>query len=254
MQLTEVLKRAGELYSHHYSDSELLGWCWELTNEIADKYKKLYGAVEWSVPEGAGDGEAETLPSDFQLPPGILWEDVEAVYADGQKLRKVDARSLFRAYAGKRVRLVYRIRPEPYDNPVLVGEFEITGETIKIPAVMQFAIGDRINIWRGDETKKAQYRVFAFDPETYAYTLDREIDKTGTGEYHVQRELDAVTPVPPPHDRMYIDYVLAKICYYQNDLEGYNKHMSMVNAHMSDYAYWYKQTNPIRETRFLHKW
>lgn len=255
MKLTEVLKRAGELYPHNYGDEELLGWCWELTNEIADKYKKLYGVVEWEAP----DKESQT--AEFVLPPGILWEDVDAVYVDGRKAAKVDARSFQQEYAGKNVKLVYRIRPELYGNPVIseeaAGEFNVDGKCITIPAAVQFSPGDRLEIWRGDvdsSAEKPQYRVFDFAPETYTYTLDVAVDTSGTGLYHVQRILDAATPVPPPFDMMYIDYVLAKICYYQNDLEGYNKHMSMVNGHMNDYSYWYKQTNPIRQTRFLNRW
>ena len=45
MKLTEVIRRAKELYPHHYTDEEVLSWCWELTGEIYDKYKKLLD--EW---------------------------------------------------------------------------------------------------------------------------------------------------------------------------------------------------------------
>ena len=249
MKLTEVIRRAKELYPHHYTDEEVLSWCWELTGEIYDKYKKLYTSVEWVAP----DKESQT--DEFVLPPGILWEDVEAVYADGRKLAKVDERSFCKEYAGKQVKIIYRLRPEPYVTPVLTegseGEFAVAGNTITIEAAVQFVPGERLDIWRGDGEAK---RYTVFDKVGYVYTLDSEISTDGEGLYAVQKVLDAVTPVPPPHDMMYIDYVLAKVVYYQNDLEGYNKHMAMVNAHMSDYAYWYKQTNPIRQTRFVHKW
>lgn len=249
MKLTEVVQRAKELYPHHYTDEEALSWCWELTGEICDKYKKLYDTVEWEAPDKESQTDA------FVLPPGILWEDVEAAYADGRKLAKVDECSFCREYAGKRVKIVYRLRPEPYVMPVLTeeteGEFAVAGSTITIEAAVQFAPGERLDIWRGDG-EKGRYTVF--DRDGYVYTLDKDINTSGSGLYSVQKVLDAVTPVPPPYDMMYIDFLLAKVAYYQNDLEGYNKHMAMVNSRMNDYAYWYKQVGPIRQTRFLHVW
>jgi len=57
------------------------------------------------------------------------------------------------------------------------------------------------------------------------------------------------TIAPPPYDRMYIDFVLAKICYYQRDYDAYNQHIISFNSKLEDFARWYIERNmPVRAT------
>lgn len=58
------------------------------------------------------------------------------------------------------------------------------------------------------------------------------------------------TVVKPPYDAMYIDYLIAKCCYYQRDYDAYNQHILLFNNTLSDYAKWYIERNmPERDTK-----
>ena len=75
-------------------------------------------------------------------------------------------------------------------------------------------------------------------------------------EDNVQKDYENITdPIseetiaPPPYDRMYIDFVLAKICYYQRDYDAYNQHIISFNSKLEDFARWYIERNmPVRTT------
>lgn len=57
------------------------------------------------------------------------------------------------------------------------------------------------------------------------------------------------TVVRFPYDLMYIDFLMAKCCYYQRDYEAYNQHITAFNSKLSDFANWFIERNmPIRET------
>ena len=57
------------------------------------------------------------------------------------------------------------------------------------------------------------------------------------------------TLVPPPYDVMYIDFLLAKCCYYQRDYDAYNQHIISFNSKLEDFAKWFIERNmPIRES------
>jgi len=57
------------------------------------------------------------------------------------------------------------------------------------------------------------------------------------------------TVIKAPYDRMYIDFVLAKCCYYQRDYDAYNQHIVSFNSRLEDFAKWFIERNmPIRES------
>lgn len=57
------------------------------------------------------------------------------------------------------------------------------------------------------------------------------------------------TLVSSPYDGMYIDFLLAKFCYYQRDYDAYNQHIISFNSKLEDFARWYIERNmPVRET------
>lgn len=84
--------------------------------------------------------------------------------------------------------------------------------------------------------------------------LKREYAKTYVG--NIQEEYVKIsdpeteeTVVPSPYDAMYVDYLLAKFCYYQRDYETYNQHTLLFDAKLADFAYWYIGRNmPVRES------
>lgn len=84
--------------------------------------------------------------------------------------------------------------------------------------------------------------------------LKKEYAKTYTGnvqdEYvKISDPIEDETVTPSPYDAMYVDYLLAKCCYYQRDYEAYNQHTLLFDARLADFANWYIERNmPVRET------
>lgn len=87
--------------------------------------------------------------------------------------------------------------------------------------------------------------------------LRQEYAKLYEGDPPVQKEYTGIddpmaeeTIPPAPYDRMYLDFILAKICYYQRDYDAYNQHIISFNSKLEDYAKWYIERNmPVRETK-----
>ena len=83
--------------------------------------------------------------------------------------------------------------------------------------------------------------------EEYArsYVGSEETEKYSPIKSPVEDE----TVVPAPYDAMYVDFVLAKCCFYQRDYNAYNQHISAFNAKLEDYAKWYIERNmPKRDS------
>lgn len=65
------------------------------------------------------------------------------------------------------------------------------------------------------------------------------------------------TLAPAPYDEMYIDFILAKCCYYQRDFDAYNQHITAFNSKLKDFASWYISHNmPKRdsENKIINWW
>ena len=61
--------------------------------------------------------------------------------------------------------------------------------------------------------------------------------------------LSEVTLIKAPYDEMYVDFLLAKCCYYQRDYDGYNQHIVAFNSRLEDFSKWYIRRNmPKRES------
>jgi hypothetical protein len=231
MKITEAIGRADALYPNSYTREEKLNWAYELTAMIYEQYKKTYDSVELY---GGMEG--------IQLPPSVLEEDVEGLYVDGVWYDKVDARS-FEDLLGRdaAVKIVYKVRPEPYEEPIYEGSYLVHNNGITIPDTY-FRVGDRLRITHGESEEI--YTVMDTEGKTYFFKEDFTFQ--GETELTVQKLVTADTPVPPPYDSMYVDFLLGKIAYCQNDYEEQNKHMTQLNAKLGEYANWYKQTNPVK--------
>lgn len=231
MKITEAIGRADALYPNSYTREEKLNWAYELTAMIYEQYKKTYDSVELY---GGMEG--------IQLPPSVLEEDVEGLYVDGVWYDKVDARS-FEDLLGRdaAVKIVYKVRPEPYEEPIYEGSYLVHDNGITISDTY-FRAGDRLRITK--EGSGAEYDIMEADDDIYLFK--EAFPYQGSTQLTIQKLVTADTPVPPPYDSMYVDFLLGKIAYYQNDYEEQNKHMTQFNAKLGEYANWYKQTNPVK--------
>lgn len=241
MLITEVLQKTDSLYPNHYSREQKLDWCYEVTAAIAETVNKVYDVYTM-----LGGQE------DYFLPPNILMEDIRHIYVDGRKYTKVDNRSFCEMIPknAKEIRIVYKRRWLPYREIVLEDTYTFGTDRILVPE-HDFIIGDNLNVTIDGQTINCNVLDLEGDD---VITKD---DTFTAGEKRAKIELvllDETIP-PPPYDSMYIDYVIGKIAYYQNDMDEYNKQMTAYNDKLYDYSLWYKQTNPIDQSlRFVNKW
>lgn len=241
MKITDVIAQADAFYPNSYTREEKLNWCYELTCTVQEKIKKLYGALTYDNEEGG----------EIPLPPSVTVEDIEAVYVNGQKQEKTDERSFpdICAQPGK-VKIVYKVRLEPYHENVFEGTFAVSGNRITARDAW-FDVGDLVRITHGSDTEERY--VMEVDGDDYIFT--DPFSYQGNVALKLEEVLTAQTPMLPPYDSMYIDYILGKIAYYQNDMDSYNKHMSEYNVKLSDYEKYYKQTSPVKAgIRFRSLW
>lgn len=231
MKITEAIARADALYPNSYTREEKLGWAYELTAMIAEKYRRVYDSIELH-----GGTEA------IQIPPSVLEEDIEGVYVDGVWYDKVDARSFDELLdRDAAIKIVYKVRAAPYEEPVYEGNYLVQDNGITVPDTY-FRVGDRLRITKEDSS--AEYDIMEVYGDNYLFK--DVFPYQGNTQLTIQYIVTADTPVPAPYDSMYIDFLLGKIAYYQNDYEEQNKHMTQFNTKLKDYANWYKQTSPIK--------
>lgn len=58
------------------------------------------------------------------------------------------------------------------------------------------------------------------------------------------------TAVGSPYDRMYVDFVMAKCCYYQRDYDAYNQHITAFYNKLSDFSnHEIREHIPSRKTK-----
>ena len=107
MKISEVLQQADSLYPNPYTTEEKVRWCYDVSCGIRDNILKLYGEREQVIQ----NGEEQIL-----LPEGVRFWDVDSVFINGKKVKKVDARSFSGRglKAGDVVRVVYKTLPDPF--------------------------------------------------------------------------------------------------------------------------------------------
>lgn len=237
MKITEVLNRVRRLYPNSFTDEELLNWCYAVTCTIRERYK---GIFERATFKGGGD---------IALSPLVLFEDIDSVSINGVELEKSDETSFLYALEelGDKdtVEIVYRIRPEPYGEIELEG-YTVDGNTLVFEGEAPIYVNPSEKLRFNDSVI-----LYVLEKEGNVITLD---DAPPADVVKITTVMDDETEVPPPFDDMYIQFLLAKIGFYQNDMDMYNKHMSVYNTTLSDYGLWYKRTAPIKTVQFKNMW
>lgn len=249
MKITEVIERADALQPNAYTREEKLDWCYELTAMLYAEIKKVYDTI--IITDGEGQEFAD----------GILTEDIEQVWVNGKRLTKTDDRSFEDIdFSQGEIRIVYRVRPQPYREERAEGTYTFANVTDEDTGAVygsmsapgtHFLVHDVLNITRGEESEQRCVTQVSGD----VYFFADSFSEVGEAEAVIHQVLCEETAVPPPYDVMYIDYLLGKIAFYQNDLQEYNKHMIDFNTLLDGYAKWYKQTNPLTDgVRFRNMW
>lgn len=70
----------------------------------------------------------------------------------------------------------------------------------------------------------------------------------------ITRVVTEKTACEAPFDTMYIDYLLAKINWYQRDIEAYNQYMTAFNSRLSAYKNWINGKKTDGEAKLINWW
>lgn len=262
MYIEQVIEACDTLYPNPYTLEEKYFWCDELSELLTVRYNTQY--VKSELTECGGR---------YLLPPGVTSSMLDSVICGNDVLKKQD----FRTFGilccdrdgrgeivlpdNKLFSRVYAIYILPYEKirnidcelsvSFLEGAF-VTDENI-------FRQGDVLDIKTEEKTFENVYvldvEVLPESGKIKVFISSGDIPQ-GDMTVNIKRHVTEQTVCPPPYDSMYIDYVLGKICYYQNDFAACNNHMTLYNSKLSDYEKWLK-SHPIVDfikTKFKNWW
>ncbi len=91
--------------------------------------------------------------------------------------------------------------------------------------------------WLNEVEGKVQTEVFLLAPEEI-FTYSSEGD------------LEAELLVAPPHDKLYAEYLAAKIDYANEDYDSYQNTMAMFNSFWNEFVAWFANTYRPADTHF----
>lgn len=249
MYIEQVITACDTLYPNPYTESEKYFWCDELSELLKIKYNTEYIKSELFEADGK-----------YLLPEGVCSSMLDSIICGDRVLKKQDFREfgilcsdnsgqgeiiLPESQSFKRV---YAIYIEPYEkirNITFSGKLSFGSDYFLIDENL-FRPGDTLKITIGEDIFD---NVFVLDFLTddsgkiKIITAGAEFKEQET-DCVIQRKVMEKTVCPPPYDNMYIDYLMGKICYYQNDFSACNNHMSLFNVKLADYDKWLK-SHPI---------
>lgn len=249
MEILRAIERADALCPNSYTLEEKLCWCDEVTAELRRNIIKVYDMIETQI---SGSGE-------LLLPDNIPFERVEAVFVGNKKFDKQDFRSFAAGWepnfkilgCSKPFKVVFLVIPEPIRRPDIRGVFN-TGENYIEFEVSPFAEGDRIEIATlaelSDEPDwQTATTAFVMEVQPDKVILDSDVLTAATGaKLAIRRIIDDLTVIDEaPYDAMYIEYILAKMAFYQHDYVSYNAHMMQYNTLFEQMRREYKTRNPL---------
>lgn len=255
MELTRVIDTVDSLYPNPFTLKEKIRWCDEVSAGIRRQAKKIYDTISINIGSDRG----------LELPDDIAFEDVEVAYLNGKSIDKMDFRSLLTddtainvSYPAK-LELVYLTKPMPTRIVSIKGAFDVSENFIKI---------DSPDLYPCDLIEWVELDGPDAEPDwsraSSCYILDRAYDglvvedntfspQTAT-PLAIRRVIDDVTEIDElPYDNLYVEYILAKIAFYQQDYTAYNAHIDQYNVLWDNLRRDYKSRAPLSDVSNFHK-
>ena len=224
MEILRAIENADLLCPNHYTLEEKLMWCDEVSAEIRRNIFKVYDMVETEI-NNRGEQDFRSF---------VTKAENESVICQP-----------------KRLKAVYLKMPEKIRHIDIRGEFNTGDNTIEMDCP-PFREGDYIEIAALDDLKSDP----DWDNAASAYVTEAALDKIildsdavpaqTAAKLAIRRVIDDLTVIDEaPYDRMYIEYILAKIAVYQHDYVSYNAHMTQYNSLYESMRREYKTRSPL---------
>ena len=174
--------------------------------------------------------ETTLLGGVVKLPEGYSSEDIEAVYINGRLADKLDFRSGFvrKNVSKQQIGVVLKEHHCEVTESVFEGDIYFDGDKIRMEG-HPFCSGDRIviesSVFNGDVT--------VIDVKGDELFVNRVFDVNDC-EGKAVRSLDIEVLLSAPYDKLYVDYILAQMDYYNKDYEGYNNNSYLFNEMLDE--------------------
>ncbi|MCD8390972.1 MAG: hypothetical protein LUD03_03935 [Firmicutes bacterium] len=272
MYIMDVIETADRLYPNEYTTAEKIRWIDELNAKIASEYRKIYKAVDLR-PDSAGE---------YLAPEGVTWESIHSLRVGAREIKKEDfatfgvkfvygvknrlcvPTNIFRATDV--IRVIYleaaeEIRVINLDDVTLT--FDENGFYIDKEVFLPLDVVNIKGTIGGTEIDKNVNVFRSYLPEVDSTVYYVEVDEgafsdyvedSAEGEVSLRRLITEKTICPTGYDDMYIQWVCAKICYWQKAFDSYNQHMTVFNQLLSDYWHYVLQNAPERDNDKWRGW
>lgn len=284
MYINQVIESADRLCPNEYTLKEKYIWCDELSAMLTQEYNKRYERVRL---EADKDGT-------YLLPEYVSFEMIDRVFDGRYMIEKQDFRSfgvIYLSGINRRIAIPERLRAKPYIDVIYIKRHEpirnIELEGIAINGLAEnsgfrmvnspFRAGDVLEIKIKEDKSFKEMTLdnvcviqteISDDGMTDIITNDGVFKGVWTGDRNeygfapvrieamadIKRYVLEKTVCDAPYDSMYIDYVNAKICYFQHDYESYNQHMTVFNSRLLAYQAWLKEREPTGDDGKLKNW
>lgn len=250
MYIEQVINACDTFYPNPYTKEEKYFWCDELSGMLNVKYNTQYVKSELFEADGR-----------YLLPEGVSASMLDKIICGSEILKKQDFRELGVLCADtdsgcelsiphqKSFKRLYAIYIKPYEKIRCIdfeGSIEF-GEDFFLIDENILRVGDILKITVGEDVFDDVF-VLSLSNDSESGKIRAEVSgalfETGVKNCRIERKVMEKTIAPPPYDSMYIDYVLSKICYFQNDFAACNNHMLLFNSKLADYDKWLK-SHPI---------
>lgn len=278
MYINEVIRRCDLYCPNEYSLCEKYTWCDDLSAMLTQEHDRRYAAVR--VKKGRDDT--------YLLPEGITYEMIDSILYHGREIKKYDWRSYKILYLhlprheifipegccgiSGDIEVVYIKPHEKIRDTVIEGTISFAIDNSFTFKGGGIRAGDTVNIRAkkvpgGEIAEALNVPILSCDMtknynEFRAYTVEGAFDSIfskaegvamgTTGE--IRRVVTEETVCPPPYDLMYVDYVMAQICFYQRDFATYNRHMTNFNQRLSAFDAWLQKRRVQEKKNEIINW
>lgn len=282
MLINDVLRLVVNYYPSEYDLSEMYIWCNEVSSMLLIEDRHIFKSV---VLYKSSDGS-------YLLPENVDIENIEYITLNNRVLTKQDFRSFgsFKTYyKGMNGIVINNFKPtsdsikvdylEPYQPirlPKYSGPVVIDKENDSFSiSKCEFVQGD-ILVIRFDSSSSASESDsesddelvltdvpllnICYDSESKQYVCDVALGTFSDPDLElsdnavITRVVTEKTVCDAPFDSMYVDYLLAKICFFQRDINAYNQHMTSFNSRLAAYRNWLVRRMPNDDCVIKNWW
>ena len=240
MTIEKILELVDSLAPNNCTDEQKLYWYNQCESIVSSKIIHKYRYIETYITAGI-----------IELPEGYNSDDIEAVYVNGKICNSYGVAGFTKRLNEEPVKagVVLRERFEEAVRTKYEGSISFSGSNI-VMHTHPFVSGDTIYIESTVFTGSVKVLGTSGD---VLYTSGSF--STGSCVGKAKKLLEKNVNARMPYDRLYIDYIMAQMDYYNKDYEGYNNNMYIFNELLDELVRANKSKAPAMGLKqLIHIW